>query len=266
MSAMPLALGDLDISRLRGISFDLFGTLLRLEDSLMPRLEIDGVEYRTLLAAPLRILAERIPNFAAGDSLHSYAEAVDETGRRLVAGGRRELPPEWTFQNWLERLGRPDRRLACTLASALMDATVGAASLSAEALPLLATLRESGKSLGLISNLADAEGGRRLLRHLKLDTCFDATIFSGDLGWRKPDVRIYFHAAQRLGLPPESLLHVGDEWEADIVGAQGAGFAALWVSESSGGIVGGAKRDAPICSLSEFADLLLNQRASASGR
>lgn len=225
----------------------------------MPRLVIDGVEYQTLLAAPLQILAEHLPGFIPGNVLSSYAQAVEETRRRLAADRGRELPREWTFLRWLEHLGLPDPSLARTLASALMDATLRAAAPSADLLPLLGTLRDRGISLGLISNLADADGGRLLLKHLELDRYFDVMIFSGDLGRRKPDSRIYLHAAHRLGQLPENLLHIGDEWEADITGACNAGFTALWVGNDKSGYNDTAALNAPICRFSEFADFVLTE-------
>jgi len=45
----------------------------------------------------------------------------------------------------------------------------------------------------------------------------------------KPDPAIYQPVLQRLGLPPDRILAVGDALHTDIAGAQGVGIAACWV-------------------------------------
>lgn len=53
---------------------------------------------------------------------------------------------------------------------------------------------------------------------------FDATPFSDEIGYGKPDPRIFLMAAEMLGLKPSSILHVGDNLENDVRGAQSAGM------------------------------------------
>jgi HAD superfamily hydrolase (TIGR01459 family) len=57
----------------------------------------------------------------------------------------------------------------------------------------------------------------------------------------KPDPAIYQPVLERLGLPPERILAVGDALHTDIAGAQGVGIAACWVLS---GIHGATLRDA----------------------
>ena len=56
-----------------------------------------------------------------------------------------------------------------------------------------------------------------------------AVVVSERVGTIKPDAR-FFHAAEHLlGTPPGTILHVGDDWAADIVGAKGAGWLAAYL-------------------------------------
>lgn len=57
----------------------------------------------------------------------------------------------------------------------------------------------------------------------------------------KPDPAIYQPVLERLGLPPDRILAVGDALHTDIAGAEGVGIAACWVL---GGIHAGELRDA----------------------
>lgn len=53
---------------------------------------------------------------------------------------------------------------------------------------------------------------------------------SGDIGYMKPDRRIFDYAAEKLELLelPESILYVGDSWTNDVMGAQNAGWSVIW--------------------------------------
>lgn len=46
----------------------------------------------------------------------------------------------------------------------------------------------------------------------------------------KPDPRIYHVAAQRAGVPPEQVLHIGDDAALDVLGALQAGMQTVWLN------------------------------------
>ncbi|MGH7705991.1 MAG: HAD family hydrolase, partial [Candidatus Dormibacteria bacterium] len=68
---------------------------------------------------------------------------------------------------------------------------------------------------------------REQLERLEVAQYFDATVFSSEIGWRKPDPRIFRELLSRLGLSAAEVWFVGDEWEADIEGAEAAGMRAI---------------------------------------
>jgi|GEM_PF-5954777 FMN phosphatase YigB (HAD superfamily) len=53
---------------------------------------------------------------------------------------------------------------------------------------------------------------------------FQWIITSGELGVAKPSPLIFQEASRQLGFPPHEILHVGDRWDLDVAGAEGAGF------------------------------------------
>jgi HAD superfamily hydrolase (TIGR01509 family) len=61
------------------------------------------------------------------------------------------------------------------------------------------------------------------LPHLK------AIVVSQRVGAIKPDPRMFDAAEKALGTPPGSILHVGDDWAADVVGAKRAGWRAAYL-------------------------------------
>jgi len=99
------------------------------------------------------------------------------------------------------------------------------ATLNAEAPEVLQQLRERNLHIGLVCNTGRGPGHalRELMRREDILDNFDATVFSDEIGYGKPDPRIFLAAAEGLGLTPSDLLHVGDNIENDVGGAQRAG-------------------------------------------
>ncbi len=97
----------------------------------------------------------------------------------------------------------------------------------------LRELKRRGLKLGLISNW-DARL-RPLLRALQLDRYFDSIVISAEVGSQKPEPEIFLAAAAQLGVPPETILHVGDSQAEDVAGARAAGWQALWLTRRSPG-------------------------------
>jgi REG-2-like HAD superfamily hydrolase len=91
----------------------------------------------------------------------------------------------------------------------------------------LERLREQGYRLGVISN----SDGRieALLREVGLAPHFDFIIDSHVVGIEKPDPRLFHLACERAGVEPAEVIYVGDIYEIDVVGAQGAGMGAYLI-------------------------------------
>jgi len=58
---------------------------------------------------------------------------------------------------------------------------------------------------------------------------FDASAAAHELGFGKPDRRIFEYACSKVGIAPPRVLHVGDDLELDVMGARGAGMHAAWL-------------------------------------
>lgn len=59
---------------------------------------------------------------------------------------------------------------------------------------------------------------------------FVACVSARDAGVAKPHRRIFDQAAQRLGVPPAAVLHVGDDGALDVLGGLAAGMQTVWVN------------------------------------
>lgn len=109
------------------------------------------------------------------------------------------------------------------------DALLGAVRFRAypEVPAALARLRAAGARLAVVSNwdisLHD------VLERTDLRRLVDAVVISAELGVAKPDPAIFRAALERLGVPADGALHVGDSVEHDVAGARAAGIEAVLV-------------------------------------
>mgnify|MGYP001085265577 CR=1 FL=1 len=101
--------------------------------------------------------------------------------------------------------------------------------LNQEAASTLQAMRNRVHRIGLISNTGRSPGRtlRQLLDKFGIFDFFDATVFSDEVGWLKPDQRIFTAAAEKLGIEIGKIIHIGDDLERDVWGAKQAGMRAL---------------------------------------
>ena len=83
--------------------------------------------------------------------------------------------------------------------------------------------------IGLISNTGRTPGKilRTILENYGLDKHFDVLTFSGEVGIRKPHRKIFEDTLANIGIKPQESVHVGDDFNADIIGAKNAGMKAI---------------------------------------
>ena len=138
-------------------------------------------------------------------------------------GDRAAMRKRWLTE-WPDT-GLDDESLAAWYGSA-MDRL---ARPDAEVNAMLAELNERGMPWGIVTN-GDSDRQRGKCRGAGLDRLASFIIVSGEMGYEKPDQRIFRDALEATGLTdPERVLFVGDTPEADIDGAKRFGMQAAWV-------------------------------------
>jgi HAD superfamily hydrolase (TIGR01509 family) len=152
-------------------------------------------------------------------------------------------------------------RLPADVLAALVDAYARPALLvppavDPGALKALSALRESGYTLAVVSNTMRTPGAtlRKLLERLGLLRCFAHTVFSDEVGVRKPDPAIFRGALRAIGGDASTAIHVGDDGVLDVGGARAAGMRVIQVTSASLKSLGGRRPDAVIPSLSALPD------------
>ncbi len=92
----------------------------------------------------------------------------------------------------------------------------------------LITLTKMGLKLGILSNtFINSSSLEKHLEQFGILDFFPVRLYSYEFHFRKPDVRIFEAAAQRIGEPVENTLFVGDRIDKDINPALKAGMQAI---------------------------------------
>jgi putative hydrolase of the HAD superfamily len=212
------------VEPVRAVLFDLGHTLVdfhRTQEALLEayeqiRARIEAVAYMEV--PELLDLVERVAGGVDRLVEESYRE------RRME-----ELDQSSLFRESLSGIGfdLPDDAIEHIVH---LDHSAWSNSLSVEpkVLGVLKGLRADGYALGIVSNVSlyhDLMRGD--LERLGLSPFLGAAVFSSEVGYRKPDARIFRVALERVGVEPAQAVFVGDRLYDDIGGAQAVGMRAV---------------------------------------
>jgi phosphoglycolate phosphatase len=154
---------------------------------------------------------------------------VDLGSVRLMIGGG----PRLLVQRALDRLGiATNDALVARLTAAFHTEYIRQGNALTKLFDgVESTLRQlhmSGTRVGLCSNKPD-DLCRMLVNNFTIDRYFDEILGSGGDMPRKPDPAPLLRIIERLGVPPEDTLYVGDS-QTDVVTARNAGVPVMLVS------------------------------------
>jgi putative hydrolase of the HAD superfamily len=92
--------------------------------------------------------------------------------------------------------------------------------------------------------------------HIGIGAYFCGSVSARDAGAAKPEAQIFQAAAAKLQLPPEAILHVGDDESLDVLGALQVGMQTAWVNRSDKLWGFDQQPDISVTSMTELCDLL----------
>jgi len=227
--------------RPNGVCFDYGRTLV---DFARPEAAIAAVGVS--LAKDLALAGSSWPGTPAGFAL-ALDQLVDELIRaRQSADPWREVDFDLLHREAMRQLlgAWPSEELSLRVGETLQRSWVAGVAPIEPAVKVLIQLKERGMRLGLCSNAPfPPHLMYEQLERLELRQYFDAVIFSSEIGWRKPDPRIFSELLQRLGLAARAVWFLGDEWEADVEGATAAGMRAILAPGANAPSEGGERLD-----------------------
>jgi putative hydrolase of the HAD superfamily len=104
-----------------------------------------------------------------------------------------------------------------------------------DALDTVQWLREQGCRLALLTN-GGGRAQREKIDRFGLAPLFDTILVEGEVGFGKPDPRIYTRALSDLAVDPADAWMVGDNLEWDVAGPQREGIAGIWIDAHGRGV------------------------------
>ena len=229
------------MNKITTISFDADGTLW----------DFEGVMRHALGCAldELRRLVPFAPDSLSIEALIAIRDQVAE--EQKDRGLTHEAIRLEAFKRTLQLVKRPDDELAAHLNTLYLKHRFEDIQLFDDVLPTLNTL-QGRYIMGLLSN------GNTYPERCGLGGYFQFVVFAQDYGIQKPDPRLFEITIERAGCAKSQLLHVGDSFQNDIIGAKQAGVRSVWLNRQGGSNETGKQHDFEISSLRELTEILEN--------
>jgi HAD superfamily hydrolase (TIGR01549 family) len=120
---------------------------------------------------------------------------------------------------------RPEASINIQIYENMIENEVKSVKLYQETLSVLKRLKDRGLKLGLISNSAFSY--KTPFYDLGLDLYFDTTLFSFEVGMKKPNLEIYKLILQKLDVLPDQCIMIGDKIIEDVEAPQQIGIRSL---------------------------------------
>jgi putative hydrolase of the HAD superfamily len=152
------------------------------------------------------------------------------TGRLELNSARREV-----VHLALKELGIEDVDLAAAIGDAYAHGREVGIEPLPEAIETVGWLRAAGCRLALITNGA-GHAQRRKIERFGLANLFDAILVEGEIGFGKPDERVYRLALETLRVEAIDAWMVGDNLDWDVAAPQQLGVFSIWVDRKGRGL------------------------------
>jgi HAD superfamily hydrolase (TIGR01509 family) len=270
----------LDPAEIRAVTFDFGNTLVPVgREGLRAVVELTG-----------RAVVGRLGPFDLDEYLHVWAEERHRQFREDVPQFR-ETDLAERFVRVLARLRGmtpPDDDVPWDQAAAARHSTADEIAWALDvysrafleglppnpaASPLLERL-SADRDLAILSNWPLAATIERYVEAAGWAPFLRAIVVSQRVGVIKPHPEIFAEARRQLGDPePDAILHVGDDWAADVVGASAVGWRVAYVRHKPGDSPlpsserdGTATPDIEIDTIAELGDRLADRAASRDPR
>jgi putative hydrolase of the HAD superfamily len=205
----------------KGIGFDLFGTLVLQERFSFDQC-IEALHHSLVTSG-----------FALEKGL--FLRVYREVNRRLIdqasADGRETHNRLWVA-GALQAIGHavaPTDACIEEAVNAYFEPFIKSCQLIPGTYEMLENLKGRYRIV-LVSNFTHPPAVEQILARVGIAPFFEDILISGRLGFRKPHPAVFAELKKRLCVEVAEIVFVGDELQADIIGAQEAGMRTVWMT------------------------------------
>lgn len=156
-----------------------------------------------------------------------FMRALDEAWARVVKTLIEERMEDIILDAVTRAGGRVDIGVIRAAVERIKDAPF--CKVRKESKKVLKTLRDLGLKTGVVSN-SPVNFHENVLSRSGLRKYIDVVVVSCDVGYRKPDPRIFKIALEALGVEPHEAIYVGDVPQIDVPGAKKLGMITVLMS------------------------------------
>ncbi len=216
----------------RNYIFDLYGTLVDIhtnESKASLWKNMAGIYSMMGAAYTSSELKKQYKNLAEEEFDRALRRAGAKFGKEKFAGEETEILLDQVFGRLFLKKGIKANKGQITQTGIVFR------SLSTEYIrlfdgvpELLSRLKTAGKKIYLLSN-AQRMFTEPEMKMLGIYQCFDGILYSSDVGIKKPSFYFYDSLFQKYGLKKEESVMVGNEYRADILGADNYGIDSMYV-------------------------------------
>jgi phosphoglycolate phosphatase len=224
----------------RAALFDLFGTLVVFDTTMLPEIVIDGRRIRSTSDAWGTLVDEALP----GVGVVAFARAVMEVSTELDRARRAsaiEFSSRERFRRALAHVGcsaAEADELAPLFARAHMRCIAGATRFPEEHARVLAQMSARGP-VAVVTNFDDTATAFGILARHGILALVGSVVVSEAVGLRKPRGALVRIALRDLGVAPGDAVMIGDDLVEDVGAATAAGVDAVWIDAHGAGVAAG---------------------------
>jgi HAD superfamily hydrolase (TIGR01549 family) len=209
------------MQNIKAVGFDLFNTLITMET----------IALKDAMVRLTNSLREMGLNVAHESFVQAYREAVLQFLQQTKRDGKESHNRFW-ISTALAKQGlsvSPEDPDMSAAVESYFSAFVQYTKLIPGTKEMLGILQERYR-IGLLSNFTHPPAAKNIMSELGLTPFFEVVLISGDLGYRKPHGSVFEKLIDQLGVQRDEIAFVGDDPEADVTGALGAGLKPIWTT------------------------------------
>ena len=217
----------IDISKIKGVLFDLGGTLIEYVND-PPKAVFENFTSHLTLDDPqigYHDFKALIDSYWVHMQKEFYSAPED---LNILEYNRRFLVKHGFSDATSQRMSKP-------FSDMIFELELEGTRLKDGAIELLDLLKSKNLKIGIITNASHNEKRiRQVLGKVGIENYFETLVISSEVGIKKPDPGIFLIALKNLGLKHDEAVYIGDRVEYDAKGAENEGMQFILVSKNFG--------------------------------